>query len=138
MKFIKYFVLTGILFISTVNVFPQTTAKPALKIKVDRVSVLYRELITDEKGATNKNQHDLYALNKFVKDSVIVWAKKFNVNDADGFEKFASYTGRRLDIKPGKKITIDFIDLKGKVESYNIWSMANNKYRIEEVIKAKR
>ena len=138
MKFIKHFLLIGIVLISMMNVMSQAPSKPALKLKVDKVSVRYRDLVTDDKGAVNKNENELYALNKLVRDSVIVWAKKFNLNSSEGFEQFAAYAGKKLDLRTGKKITVDFIDLTGKEESYNILALGNDKYNIEEAKIIKR
>jgi hypothetical protein len=138
MKFIKYFLAISIVIIIAMNADSQTSSGPSSKIKVEKVRVRYRELITDDKGAINRNQEELYALNKLVRDSVLIWARKFNLNTPDGLGKFAAYTGRRLDIKPGKRISVNFIDMSGTEESYYIWSLGNNRFKAEEAPIIKR
>ena len=138
MKSIKLTLLFIAIIFSGVKLFSQDAQKLSVGVKMEKISVIYRDLITDDKGIVNKSSEELISMNKLVKDSVIVWAKRFDVNTEEGLQKFGKHTGDKLGIKAGKKIIVTFIDKAGNKENFNIWSLGFGKYKIEKAQEIKR
>jgi hypothetical protein len=132
-----FIILISVSFVS-LNIYSQDRVVGSLSNKPDRISVVYRELITDDNGIVNKSNEQLMSLNKLVSDSIMLWAKKFDLTKTTGFNSFGTYLGKKLNIPVNKKIDLLFIDNNGNEETYILWSKNNQKFEFEKTQTFKR